>query len=106
MITTLRVAKVPIVLEKTELKDVQRRLGGSIRASGDASEAVAWLDLCGTDTNGRWTLRLDSSELGGLRWIDGFTLQRLDANARTVGRCRMIPQGEGGIELPLRFGLA
>jgi hypothetical protein len=107
MITTLRVARVPIVLEKTELKDVQRRLGGRIRARGDASEAIAWLCFCGTDTNGRWALWLESGELAGLDLIDGFTWQRLDANARTEGRCRMIPDGDDGIELPiaLRLGL-
>jgi hypothetical protein len=91
MITTLRVAKVPAVLEETELKDVQRRLGGSIGQSGDASEANAWLCFYGTDINGRWALWLESSEMGGLRWVDGFTLQRLGKEARTDGRCRMIP---------------
>lgn len=106
MITTLRVAKVPVVLEKTELKDVQRRLpGGIIGQSGDASEAVAWLCFYGSDENGRWAFWLDSSEIGGLRWIDGFTLQRIGNNTRMDRRCRMIREDEGGIELPIALRL-
>jgi hypothetical protein len=105
MITTLRVAKVPIILEKTELKEVERHLGGSIKTSGDASTANASRCYCGTDANGRWALWLGSSELQGLCWIDGFILQRLDANARTEGRCHMIPDDDGGIELPITLQL-
>jgi hypothetical protein len=107
MITTLRVAKVSIVLEETELTDVQRRLGGTIVESGDASTANAELCFYGTDANGRWGLSLDSGEMGGLRWIDSFTLQRLSPNAKKDSRCRIMRQNEGGIELPisLRLGL-
>ncbi|MHB8653736.1 MAG: hypothetical protein ACYDA9_07645 [Terriglobia bacterium] len=107
MITTLRVAMVSVVLEETELTDVQRRLGGTIVTSGDASTANAELCFYGTDANGRWGLSLDSGEMGGLRWIDSFTLQRLSPNAKTDSRCRIMRQNEGGIELPiaLRLGL-
>lgn len=104
MITTLRVADVQIVLEKTELKEVQKRFGGTIVGSGDASTANASLCFCGTDVNGKWALWLDSGEISGLRWIDGFTLQRLGGNAKVDRRCRMIPERKGGIDCPFRFG--
>jgi len=106
MITTLRVEKMLIVLEKTEMREVQTRLGGSIGHRGDASEALAWLCFDGADANGRWALWLESSELGG-GWVDGFALQRLDPNASTDHRCRKLGKPNGGIELPiaLRLGL-
>ncbi len=107
MIATLRLGRMPIVLEKTELNDVQRRLGGKIRAAGDASEAIAWLAYCGNDSGGRWALSVDSGEIGGLRWIDGFTWERLDPDVRIAGRCRVVPEADGGVELPiaLRLGM-
>ena len=105
MITTLRVGNVQIVLDRTELKEVQKRLAGTIVRSGDASTANASLCYCGTDVDGRWALWLDSSEVAGLRWIDGFTLQRLGGNARADRGCRMIPEREGGIELPIPLRL-
>ena len=106
MITTLRVAKMLIILEKTGLTDVQTRLGGSIGHRGDASEALAWLCFHGADANTRWALWLESSELGG-GMIDGFALQRLARNAKTDQRCQMLQGREGVIELPtaLRLGL-
>jgi len=106
MITKLRVGKVQVVLEETELKEVQKRLGGKIVRSGDASTANASLCFCGKDVNGQWALWLDSSEIAGLRLIDGFTLERLNGNAGADRRCRLIPEDEGGVELPiaLQFG--
>jgi|GEM_PF-1432454 hypothetical protein len=104
IITTLRVAAVPIILEETKLEDVKTRLGGSIGQRGDASEFLEWLCFYGTDANGRWGLWLESSEMGG-GWVDGFALERLGRNARTDRRCRMIREGEGGIELPIALRL-
>src|ERR1035437_4991813 len=80
MITKLRIANVQIVLEKTELTEVQKRLGGTIVRSGDASTANASLCYYGADANGEWALSLDSSEIGGLRWIDGFMLAGVRGN--------------------------
>jgi len=105
MIAGLRLANVQIILEKTELTEVQKRLGGAIVGSGDASEANASLCYYGSDANGRWVLWLDSSEIAGLRWIDGFTLRQLGRDVKADRRCRMIPEREGGIELPIRLRL-
>jgi len=105
MITTLRVANVQIVLEKTELTEVQKRLGGTIVGSGDASAANASLCFYGTDANGEWALSLDSGEIAGLRWIDGFKLERVPANSKADRRCRIIPENAGGVELPIALQL-
>ena len=105
MISTLRVAGMPIILEQTELKDVRGRLGGTIRRSGDASTADAWLCYFGGNANKRWEVWISSGEIGGLRWIDGFTLQRLAGKATPEKGCRMIPESKGGVELPIALRL-
>jgi hypothetical protein len=105
MVTTLRVAGMPIVLEKTGLAEVQNRFGGSIGRRGDASESLAWLCFQGADTDQRWALWLESGELGGLTVIDGYAMQRLDPNAVVDQRCREIGKSAGGIELPVAIRL-
>jgi hypothetical protein len=105
MVTALRVANLPIVLERTVLKDVQQRLGGTIGASGDRGDFVRWLCFHGRDGDRLWALWLESSEMGGGR-VDGFTLQSLRRDAQLDQRCRALPQ-ENSFELPLtlRLGL-
>ncbi|HXH50575.1 MAG TPA: hypothetical protein VNM47_14635 [Terriglobia bacterium] len=105
MISALRVAGMPIILEQTELKDVKERLGGTIRRSGDASTADAWLCYFGGKANRRWELWISSGEIGGLRWIDGFTLQRLAGKAKPEKGCQMIPESGGGVKLPIALRL-
>lgn len=106
MITSLRLANMKIILEETTLENVKTRLGGDAGHSGDASNAVEWLCFCGTDPDGRWALWLESSEMGGGR-VDGFALQRRDADANVDRRCRMLRTEDGGFRLPiaLRLGM-
>ncbi len=107
MITALRLAKMPIILEETRLDDLQKQLGGTVGHSGDASESLAWLCYCGEDETGRWALWLESSEMGGGERVDGFGLQRIRQNATVDRRCRTLHKDAGRIELPiaLRLGL-
>lgn len=99
MITTLRIGKVSIVLEKTLLKDAAKDLGGVIGSSGDASESLQWLCFHGSDTGGRWALWLESSEMVG-GTINGFALQRIPNEATVDRRCRT----EGAhVDLPIRL---
>jgi hypothetical protein len=102
MVTSVRVAKLPVVLEETKLTNVQKRLGGSIGHRGDGSESLDWLCYYGADANGRWALWLESGEKGGGA-IDGFMLQRLDRDARMDRRCGDLRTGE--IELPMALKL-
>ena len=104
MIATLRVANLQIILEKTALTNVQKQLGGIIGQRGDASEALEWLCFYGTDSNGRWALWLESSEMGGGA-VDGFALQRINRNARPDRRCHGFGKSDGGAELPVALRL-
>ncbi len=65
MITSLQLANMKIILEETTLENVRATLGVDTGHSGDASNAVEWLCLYGTDADGRWALWLESSEMGG-----------------------------------------
>jgi hypothetical protein len=80
IITSLRVARMQVILEETPLKDVQKTLGGTIASRGDASEALQWLCFHGSDSKGRWALWLESSEMGGGH-VDGFAWQRIAEKA-------------------------
>jgi hypothetical protein len=99
MITTLRIGKVPIVLEETPINEVAKTVGGTIGSRGDASEALQWLCFHGSDADGRWALWLESSEMGG-GTVDGFALQRIPSNATVDRRCR---KEEAQIDLPIRL---
>lgn len=99
MITTLRVGKLSITLEETPLRDVARHFGGTVGSRGDASEALQWLCLHGSDAGGRWALWLESSEMGG-GTIDGFALQRISSKATVDQRCRTEAVQ---IDLPVRL---
>jgi hypothetical protein len=101
MITKLRVAKMQVILEETPLSDVQKNLGGTIGASGDASEALKWLCFQGSDAKGRWALWLESDEMGGGN-VDGFAWQRMAEKASLDPRCRTEAIE---IELPIHLAI-
>jgi hypothetical protein len=101
IITKLRVSKMQIILEETPLSDVQKNLGGTIGASGDASEALQWLCFHGSDAKGRWALWLESDEMGGGN-VDGFACQRIAERATIDRRCRTQPIE---IELPIQLAI-
>jgi hypothetical protein len=105
-IRELRLGEMRIRLETTTLQEVQRRLGGSIGHEGDASEALDWLCVGGSDAEGRWILWLTSSEMGGGRYIDGFRWQRLAAGETPDRRCAAVPPGSGvALPVALRLGM-
>lgn len=101
IVTKLRVAKMQVVLEETPLDDVQKNLGGTIGARGDASEALQWLCFHGSDARGRWVLWLESDEMGGGN-VDGFAWQRMAERARLDRRCRTQAVE---IELPIKLAI-
>lgn len=100
MIGALRVANMPIVLEDTKLEDAQKRFGGTIGARGDGGESLGWLCLYGSDNDGSWILWLTSGEIDGPT-IGGFQWRRLSPMERPDRRCSRLPEGKGGIELPI-----
>ena len=104
MIGKLRVAKMPIILEETELESAHRRFGGTLGARGDAGDAEAWLCIHGTDANGPWIFWLTSGEIDG-SMIGGFLWMRLAENEVADGRCVPLRKGDGGIELPVPLHL-
>ncbi len=101
MITKLRVAKMQIILDETPLSDVQKNLGGTVGASGDASESLQWLCFHGSDAKGRWALWLESDEMGGGN-VDGFAWQRIPEQASLDRRCRAQAIE---IELPIQLAI-
>src|SRR5579871_210768 len=58
MISSLRIGKVRIYLEKTMRTEAQHRLGGIVGARGDGGDYEAWLCYQGSDQNGPWGLWL------------------------------------------------
>ena len=101
MIRSFKVGDLPIILEETKLEDVRRLFGGTIGSQGDASEAVAWLCLHGSDASGKWMLWLTSGELEGSIYIDGIQWRRLSSNERPDRRCASLPVNKAGIALPI-----
>lgn len=100
MIGALKVANLPIVLEDTKLEDAQKRFGGTIGARGDAGESLGWLCLYGSDNDGPWILWLTSDEIDG-PYVGGFQWRRLSLHERPDRRCTRLPEGKGGIQLPI-----
>ena len=105
MIRGLRVSGLRIVLENTELTEVQKRIGGTIGHRGDADTALSWLCLHGTGPRGNWILwlmsgEMDAGSVGGFRW------QRVERAAQVDKKCQTLPEG-GIVELPaaLRLGV-
>lgn len=52
-----------VVLEKTDVKEVQKRFGGTLGQEGDAEDSLEWLCFRGGDVTGGWVLWLKSGEL-------------------------------------------
>jgi len=104
MIGALRVANMPIVLEETKLEDAQKRFHGAFGDSGDAGDALGWLCLHGSNKDGPWILWLTSSEIDG-PGIGGFQWRRRSLHETPDRRCSKLPEGKGGIELPIPLHL-
>jgi hypothetical protein len=106
MIKGLRVSGLKIVLEDTELAVVQSHIGGTIGHRGDAGDSLSWLCLHGIDPQGDWVLWLMSGEIDA-GTVGGFRWQRVESKAKLDARCKALPEGRDGVELPvvLRLGI-
>jgi len=104
MVGSLRVANLPVVLEETTLEDAQKRFGGTFGNHGDGGESLGWLCLHGSDELGRWIIWLTSGEINGTT-VGGFQWRRLSPHDIPDRRCSQIPDGKGGIALPIALHL-
>jgi hypothetical protein len=107
MVTSLTISGTKIVLEKTSLEKIAKKFGATLGQSGDASTALGWACLNGTDTNGRFALWLESDEMDGPS-IGEFDLVRLSASNTLDARCVNIKGSFNGIQtapLTLRLGM-
>jgi len=102
MLTSFRVSNYEIVLERTEMKDAQRHLGGEIGSrETDASE---WLCFHGATETGRWVLWLENDEISeGL--VGAFQWRQLPENDVLDPRCQVLGREDSMITLPLPFTL-
>ena len=98
MVASLRIATVPIVLEKTTLTEIRAQLGGKIGQRGDAGEFLQWLCYTGSNTGSHWILWLESSEIEG-GTVGGLELSRMSSAEKADERCSQLPNG-AGVELP------
>lgn len=102
MLTSFRVSSYAIVLEQTEMKDVQRRLGGEIGSrETDASE---WLCFHGANETGRWVLWLENDEISE-SLVGTFQWRQLSENDVLDPRCQLLRREDSMITLPLPFTL-
>jgi hypothetical protein len=104
MITSLRVGGKSIVLDETDLKEVQRDVRGPIGHRGDAGDSLHWLCLRGRDARDEWVLWLMSGEINGGS-VGGFRWQRVEQTAQVDTRCQTLPDGRSGVEFPLAVRL-
>jgi hypothetical protein len=107
MIGKLRVFKTDILLEETEIAQIQEKFGGELGSEGDAGDFLAWLCLRGSDETGPWVLWLESSEIDG-GGIGAFQWRRVARDAKFDKRCAVLPGVLRVVELPvpLHLGMA
>ncbi|HTW60748.1 MAG TPA: hypothetical protein VMD55_03010 [Terracidiphilus sp.] len=107
LVEGLRIGGWPVKLEETKLVEAQEHFGAIVGSRGDASGALAWLCLRGSDDGGLWALWLYSGEIDGPA-IGGFQWQRLSPDLRLDRRCKFLDSRHGSVELPfqLRLGMA
>ena len=102
MLTSFRLSSYEIALERTEMKDVQKRLGGEIGSrETDASE---WLCFHGANKTRRWVLWLENDEISA-SIVGAFQWRQLSENDVPDPRCQVLRGEDSMITLPLPFTL-
>ena len=104
MVSHLTVANWPITLETTMLTDAQRRFGGSLGQSGDASEFLQWLCLYRHNAEDGWVLWLTSGEIDGGS-IGGFVWLRMSSRQTIDSRCTELSTEQAKVILPIPLKL-
>jgi hypothetical protein len=104
MASKLRVSDMTVVLEKTDMRDVQKRFGGTLGKEGDAGTSIEWLCLHGGDATGRWVLWLMSGEMdngtaGSFQWRRVNRMEKIDE------RCGSLPKTDSTVDLPIALNL-
>lgn len=83
---------VSITFNETTLAAVQRAFpGAQYGQSGDAGGYLRWLCYVMPPSRGRSVLWLESDEMGGGKWIMGFTLVQAADSAQIDSRCGQLP---------------
>jgi hypothetical protein len=100
MIDSLKLGKMPVAFEDTDLEDVKREFGGTLGSRGDAGDAEGWLCMLGADKTGPWVLWVLSFEASGPK-VGGIQWRRLAAGEVPDSRCFPAPKNDGGVRLPL-----
>jgi hypothetical protein len=104
MASKLRLSDMTVVLEKTEMTDVQDRFGGTFGEEGDAGTSLEWLCLRGGDATGQWVLWLKSGEMDDGS-VGSFQWRRVNRAAKFDERCGRLPKTDGRVHLPIALDL-
>jgi hypothetical protein len=92
IVTRLQVAGVRIFLQKTDIKQVQRQLGGTIGSIRGSAVGPDWLCYTGSDTREKWVLWLESSDIDA-GTVGSFQWHQLDASTNIDPRCKKLSNG-------------
>lgn len=98
MLSSFRVSSYEIVLERTDMEDVQKHLGGQIGSR--RSDASEWLCYHGENEIGRWALWLENDEISeGL--VGSFEWWQLSKDEVLDARCQTLARADSMITLPV-----
>jgi hypothetical protein len=100
----LRVSDMAVVLEKTNMRDVQERFGGTPGEEGDAGTSIEWLCLHGGDVAGRWVLWLVSGEMDD-GTVGSFQWRQVNRTAKIDERCGSLLKTDSAVYLPIALNL-
>jgi hypothetical protein len=104
MASKLRVSDMTVVLEKTDMTDVQKRFGGTFGEEGDAGTSLEWLCLRGGDETEQWVLWLKSGEMDD-GTVGSFQWRRVNRAAKFDERCGSLPKTDSTVSLPIALNL-
>ena len=97
LLISLKLAGYNVALEKTDMQEAQRRLGGQIGSR--ESDAEEWLCFHGVNNAGRWILWLESSEMSP-SLVGSFQWRELSKRDVPDPRCQSLP-AKAAITLPV-----
>lgn len=96
LLSSFRISGYEIVLERTEMKDVETRLRGQIGSR--ESDASKWFCFHGENEIGRWVLWFENGEISE-DVVGGFQWWRLSDNEVLDPRCQALAK-DSSVTLP------